>query len=77
MKTIDDAVKVQDPRLAVLLMTGHSLTLLIDGDAVAGGRPNKRSVANLKRYIAARRGTIRFSEDNMNTFPWLRDLINL
>jgi hypothetical protein len=60
---------------AVLLMTGHTLTLLFNGQPVAGCVPDKRSIANLKGYIAARRGEIEFSNDNMISFPWLRDLM--
>lgn len=61
-------------RNALLLLTGHSLTLLIENNVVAGGR-NRKSVNALKRYITARKGTLTFTEDNVRTFPWLRDVI--
>lgn len=66
---------VNEKRNAVLLMTGHTLTLLINNEPVAGCTATKRSVANLKKYITVRKGTLNFTEDNMKTFPWLRELV--
>jgi hypothetical protein len=72
----DQTMKAQTIRRnATLLMTGHTLTLLIDGQPVAGCVATKRSVDALKNYIRVRKDTLTFTDDNVTLFPWLREVM--
>lgn len=57
-------------------MTGHTLTLLVANNPVLSSGANKRDLEIFKRFIMVNRMRLEFTEDNMITFPWLRDIVN-